>query len=95
MRIPFEYDSFEDPHAGLAAMILYQAWADVDTLSRKGVPYVKDSNAWDFGMEEILDFLGTKWAANLAEMVNFDITTVWAWAEQVAEYYKKSKKMRR
>lgn len=64
-----DYDSFSDPYTGLATMIFVQAAVDLHYLDGRDRAY---NNSSVISKWEILNFLRSGWAEQLAEFVKLD-----------------------
>lgn len=80
MRLPSHYRSFENPFAGLAAMIFAQAFHDADILKKHGKERMPDHDGWVYTMDDIRKFCRSEWAEYLASFLKLDIRDVRRWA---------------
>ena len=71
-----DYEAFSDPYTGLATMIFVQAAADVNVLGGNERVYKNGSmiSKW-----EIVNFLRSEWADELARFVNLDVRALAAY----------------
>lgn len=65
-----DYNAFSDPYTGLAAMIFVQAAADISVLGGNDRVY---KNGTMISKWELVNFLRSEWAKELARLVNLDI----------------------
>ena len=80
MRCPSEHSGFEDPIAGLAAMIFFQAAQDAAMLRRRNKESLITKDKDVISIDEIVGFCMSEWAIYLADTLNVDIRDVWQWA---------------
>ena len=64
-----DYEAFSDPMAGLAAMIFVQTADDIHTLGGREHSY---KNGTLLQKWEIINFLRSEWAHELADMIGLD-----------------------
>lgn len=76
-----DYNKFDDPYTGIAAMVFVQAAADLDSLKGRDAMY---RDALMVTRTEIVKFLRSEWADFLADAVNLDKRDVWAFANAVS-----------
>lgn len=75
-----DYDKFDDPYTGLAAMVFVQAAADIDSLRGRDAMY---RDTLMVTRTEIVKFLRSDWADFLADAINLDRRDVIAFANAV------------
>lgn len=75
-----EYEEFSDPMAGLAAMIFVQAADDLHVLNGESVRYKGGTllQKW-----EIVNFLRSEWARELADLAHLDVRALDAYERKV------------
>lgn len=75
-----DYDSFSDPYTGLATMIFVQAAFDLHYLDGRDHAY---NNSSMISKWEILNFLRSGWAEQLAEFVKLDKENIKAFEQAI------------